>query len=308
MEYYFFSLVSVLVDPKSKSLLTGLQYGGIGVIMFYTTSALTKLSIVCFNARLTGLTSVAWTWVHRVFFGIIVCYWIIAFFYQVFLCSPPLSNKSLIYQGKHGPSKCSKTGEPLGITTSVMHMAFDWVLLAVPIYLVLRLQMPWTKKLQCVIPLALGALSSAGASVRTYDGLHPAKDPTRMNHSLPILAFTLISPADHLISQTGWNVCDFLLAVSVTSLPAVKKAWVDLTFSFSNRYFFTINDESPRMSPPRSDDGEAQSDRASTRVRVSRDLDIESIATQQVTDSGSTRHMYLTEWKLPDQDQFEMRH
>ncbi|KAL9610626.1 MAG: hypothetical protein Q9167_004668 [Letrouitia subvulpina] len=184
-------------------------------------------------------------------------------------------------------SACSWFGMVLGITTSVMHMAFDWVLLAVPIYLVLKLQMPWTKKLQCVIPLSLGALSSAGACVRTYDGLHPAKDPTH-----------------HLIYQTGWNVCDFLLAVTVTSLPACKKVLVDLTSTFSNRYFFTINGsrKSPslRFSPPRSDDG-------SERQRhASRDFDVESMVTNQMVDDRSTRALYLKDWRMPSEGEVQI--
>lgn len=257
------------------------------MVLFYTTSALTKLSIICFNARLTGMTSVFWTWTHRAFFVVIVCYWLITFFYQLLLCSPPFSNKSLIWQGQHGPSKCRKGAEPLGITTSVMHMAFDWVLLAVPIYLVLKLQMSWTKKLQCVIPLSLGALSSAGACVRTYDGLHPAKDPTH-----------------HLIYQTGWNVCDFLLAVTVTSLPACKKVLADLTSNFSNRYFFTINGSqgspSPRSSPPSSDD------RSERQRRVSQNFDVESMATNQMVDDRSTRALYLKDWRTPGEGEVQL--
>ena len=72
-----------------------LRYGSINEIVFFITVGITKLSIICFNWRLTGETSKAWQWTHRVFFVIISAYLLVAIFATTFQCNPPEAARNL---------------------------------------------------------------------------------------------------------------------------------------------------------------------------------------------------------------------
>ncbi|KAL8967285.1 MAG: hypothetical protein Q9183_002994 [Haloplaca sp. 2 TL-2023] len=189
MEYYWFA-----------------RLGRLGSIMLYVASAFAKFSIIFFNVRLTGLTSVTWTWVHRVFFLIILAYSLLALFFINLSCQPYKATTSLIEAGKALPDyKCNGNSLPVALALQFLHSILDWMLLAVPIIVLIRLKMSWQRKVQCIIPLSIGALSAIGASKRTYDAYHPPKDPTF-----------------HFAGQLPWSIVDLVCAVCVTSLPAIN--------------------------------------------------------------------------------------
>lgn len=158
--------------------------------MLYVASSFAKFSIIFFNIRLTGLTSVIWTWVHRIFFLIVLAYSLLALFFTTMACQPYKAGPSLIEAGKAVPDyKCNANALPVALALQFLHSILDWMLLAVPIIVLIRLKMSWQRKVQCIIPLSIGALSAIGASKRTYDAYHPPKDPTCKIRSILPLPF-----------------------------------------------------------------------------------------------------------------------
>ena len=155
-----------------------LRYGSIDEILFFITVGITKLSIICFNWRLTGETSKAWQWTHRVFFGVISAYLLVAIFATTFRCNPPEAARNLIVYGQNaGHVKCLSLNA-LGLTLSGLHIAFDWILLSIPMTFVFRLSIPRARKLRAAIPLSVGVMSCVGSIVRLYKQLHPPEDMT----------------------------------------------------------------------------------------------------------------------------------
>ncbi|KAI9808699.1 MAG: hypothetical protein M1825_003851 [Sarcosagium campestre] len=183
------------------------RYGYIDLIVFFVTVSLTKLSIICFNWRLTGITSRTWRNVHRVFFVCVACYFLIALFWSVFRCNPPTAATSLITMGKEADRvKCLSTNV-MGTTLTSLHVAFDWALLIIPIVVLIRLQTSLKTKLRCIIPLSIGGLSCVGAVMRMHYQLYPRPDTTwTFRH------------------QLAWTTVDLTCAVTVTSLPAINSA------------------------------------------------------------------------------------
>ncbi|KAL9097637.1 MAG: hypothetical protein Q9163_006334, partial [Psora crenata] len=123
------------------------RYGYIDLVVFYITVSFTKLSIVCFNWRLTGESSIRWKWVHRVFFVLITCYFIAAVLWASFRCNPPAVPFSLIVAGKNAETLHCFSTDIMGTTLSALHIAFDWMLLSVPIIILCRLKMARARKL-----------------------------------------------------------------------------------------------------------------------------------------------------------------
>ena len=155
-----------------------LRYGSINEIVFFITVGITKLSIICFNWRLTGETSKAWQWTHGVFFVIISAYLLVAIFATTFQCNPPEAARNLIVYGQNaGHVKCLSVNT-LGVTLSALHIAFDWMLLSIPMMFILRLSIPRARKLRAAIPLSVGVMSCVGSIVRLYKQLHPPEDLT----------------------------------------------------------------------------------------------------------------------------------
>ena len=155
-----------------------LRYGSIDEILFFITVGITKLSIVCFNWRLTGETSKAWQRTHKVFFVVISTYLLIAVFVPTFQCNPPEAARNLIVYGQNaGHVKCLSVNA-LGVTLSALHIAFDWMLLSIPMTFVFQLSIPPARKLRAAIPLSVGVMSCVGSVMRLYYQLHPPPDLT----------------------------------------------------------------------------------------------------------------------------------
>lgn len=155
-----------------------LRYGSIDEIVFFVTVGFTKLSIVCFNWRLTGETSKAWQRTHKVFFGVISSYLLIAVFVATFQCNPPEAARNLIVYGQNaGHVKCL-SANTIGLTLSALHIAFDWMLLSIPMTFVFQLNIPLARKLRAAIPLSVGIMSCVASVTRLYKQLHPPPDLT----------------------------------------------------------------------------------------------------------------------------------
>ena len=155
-----------------------LRYGSIDEIIFFITVSITKLSIICFNWRLTGETSKAWQWTHRIFFAVISTYLLIAIFATTFQCNPPEAARNLIVYGQNADHVKCLSVNTLGVILSALHIAFDWILLSIPMTFVFQLSIPHARKLRAAIPLSVGLMSCVGSVLRLYKQLHPPEDLT----------------------------------------------------------------------------------------------------------------------------------
>ena len=162
----------------------------------------TKLAIVCFNARLTGLTSVAWRWIHRAMFALSLIFLVFWTIMQTIKTLPVGAGYSYIIGGRTpGHLLPGVKAFPLTLGFTLHHVLLDWILLSIPTFVIFRLQMSMTKKLRCVVPLLIGLLSCVGASYCAYFLFHAkTKDPSCESQSLV--------PATHKISR-GFNQSPF---------------------------------------------------------------------------------------------------
>ncbi|KAL8994431.1 MAG: hypothetical protein Q9169_005601 [Polycauliona sp. 2 TL-2023] len=186
-------------------------------MVHYTTSSLTKFSIIFFNARLTGSTSRRWSWIHRTCFIVVLAWLLTALFATYMACKPYGSVMDLIALGKSVPhASCNGNNAGIGLFLQIFHALSDWILLAVPIFILVRLKMSWRRKAQCIIPLTIGTLSAVGASKRVYDSYHPPSDETY-----------------YFASQLPWTLVDVVCGICVTSLPAIN----NLILNYLPRHF-----------------------------------------------------------------------
>ena len=135
--------------------------------MNFAVVVLTKLSIICFNARLTGLISTFWRWTHRIMFVAVSIWGVFLIPWYTCLTSPVPARYSFIYAGQHKWHYVHGAGGPQVAYVSI-HITLDWILLAIPVYLVLKLQMPIAKKLRAIIPISVGCLSAIGAAYNCH--------------------------------------------------------------------------------------------------------------------------------------------
>lgn len=153
-----------------------IRFGSIDLSVFFVTVSFAKLSIVCFNWRLTGYTSRAWQWTHKIFFVSVICYLVIAIFWSSFRCNPSPAAQDIIVAGQNANTLKCLSLNTMTVTLSALHIAFDWILLSFPVVIVLRANIPWTRRLRCIIPLCVGLLSCIGSIMRLRYQLHPLPD------------------------------------------------------------------------------------------------------------------------------------
>ena len=178
---------------------------GVSYWLIFFVIVPTKLSIICFNARLTGLTSLIWRWVHRISFILICAYGLFYIPWYAFTWNPTAAFYSYVALAKaqnprprHAVLASSRT------TYLVIHIASDWLLLSIPIYLVTKLHMPLGKKLRCIIPISVGCLSAIGAILANYYRGHRSDDPS-FNRDRAV----------------NFRHLDLVCAIIATSLPSV---------------------------------------------------------------------------------------
>ncbi|KAL8752697.1 MAG: hypothetical protein Q9199_005552 [Rusavskia elegans] len=64
-------------------------------------------------------------------------------------CKPYAAVANYIAAGKAGPHlKCNSNNPGIGLALQIMHALLDWILLAVPIIILVRLKMAWQRKVQ----------------------------------------------------------------------------------------------------------------------------------------------------------------
>lgn len=141
------------------------------------------------------------------------------------LTSPVPARYSFIYAGQHKWHYVHGAGGPQVAYVSI-HITLDWILLAIPVYLVLKLQMPIAKKLRAIIPISVGCLSAIGAAYNCHLKSLTFKDQNCKYHfsfffqRRPCLT-NFISRLDAQDQFVSWRFLDLVCAVIATSLPAV---------------------------------------------------------------------------------------
>lgn len=167
-EYYYFKLVRECLSRLGhlREIDRFHQLGTIARMFFFLAVGVVKMSITCFNMRITGLTSKRWMIAHRVFFAALLMYTLAIFFYSIFQCQPPLATYDAIAAGKLAdPPKCRSTSE-VGTVLSIIHVIMDFCLLTVPIIVLWKIQMHWTTKLRLYFVFSIGATSCIGSVLR----------------------------------------------------------------------------------------------------------------------------------------------
>ena len=107
-----------------------------------------------------------WNWIHRFLFvcaTIYVTFWPL---YTIFGSRPVGAQYSYRIAG-NDPNFHWITGfrsRKKLLAATIIHITFDWILLCTPILIIVRLHMSIKKKLRCIVPLSVGALSCIGAS------------------------------------------------------------------------------------------------------------------------------------------------
>lgn len=167
-----------------------LRLRSIDLTVFFVTVSFTQLSIVCFNQRLTGTISNAWKWTHRLLLVAISIYLLVSLLWSVFLCSPPAAGYSLIIYGENADRVKCLSAKTMTITLSGFHVAFNFILLSIPIIVLPQMTIPNARKLFYIIPMSVGAIACIASIMRLYNGLHLPEDITcKLNRGLLVFAF-----------------------------------------------------------------------------------------------------------------------
>lgn len=156
----------------------------LGPIIFLTAVGVIKMSITCFNMRITGLTSKRWMIAHRTFLSVLVIWTIIAVCTILFNCNPPRAGFDTLAAGKlPDPPKCGSLRRlvELELTHNVIHIIMDFCLLSVPIIVIWKVQMHWTTKLRLFFVFSVGAISCIASVMRVLVETRELHDPTCMS-------------------------------------------------------------------------------------------------------------------------------
>ena len=243
-----------IYDCTYENLYWFWRIANVDLIVFFVAVSFAKLSIICFNWRLTGETSKVWQWVHKVFFFVVSSYLLVCIFWANFRCNPPAASESLIIAGQHADTMSCLSLNVMGLVLSSLHIGFDWILLSIPVVLLIRTRMSLAKKLRCIIPLSIGALSCVGSVMRLYYQLKPMPDLT---WAFPV--------------QLHWTVLDLVCATIVTSLPALNSVLTRHLPSALQKYWGKSQEDTDEFGHHRSgpDDPSRESAMPSTRSRSS---------------------------------------
>ena len=181
------------------------KLGHVDILIFITYSCLTKISIAFFNWRLTGVSSTKWRRVHIACLTLSICYGVESLLVYLFQCRPVSASFSLIMAGRPGADyRCHINTLSFGYSLQSLHIIIDWILLAIPVIIIWRLQIPVLRKVQATVPLSFGLLSCVATVLRFWCELHYADD----------------DPLYNFIHQSDWSIIDVVVTICVTSLPS----------------------------------------------------------------------------------------
>ncbi|KAL8684196.1 MAG: hypothetical protein Q9224_006528 [Gallowayella concinna] len=157
--------------------------------------------------RLTGLSSRKWMYAHWTFVGILVVYILCTIFLSTFQCSPPKGAWNTIATGHLEKAPTCIPDADLSLPLSIIHIILDFCLLAVPIIVLWKIQLPWNTKIRLYILFSAGALTCFAAVMRRVSQAKLKSDPTY-----------------NVTSLTYWTEVDITLSVIVASMPVLGTA------------------------------------------------------------------------------------
>jgi hypothetical protein len=144
--------------------------------VFYVYVGVIKMSIACFNIRLTTISSKFWRIVNYTFLGICVAYTIAALFLNVFKCNPQYASFNLVAIADSGKVP---TCLPVNDMNSILriNLGLDFVALAIPVIVLWKVQMSWKKKARLFALLSIGLIACIASVMTLVSQFTLAKDP-----------------------------------------------------------------------------------------------------------------------------------
>lgn len=157
------------------------QLANIAQIDFFVCVGVVKMSMTIFNLRLTSMSSTLWKIANWTFFALCAAYTPIAFFLNIFQCSPAGASFDLFIVARAGVvPKCTSVSD-MNTILRVINIVLDYCLLLVPILVIWRIQMSWCKKIRLFAAFGVGALACIG-SVMTLVSKFKLKDDGLCEH------------------------------------------------------------------------------------------------------------------------------
>ena len=179
--------------------------GYVNEVLFFAGVNLMKISMVLFNRRVTGLTSKLWRVFHNCFLVLLVVWFFVSMFIAIFQCNPAVTTFTYTRQARHPDYNCMNMHD-IEIWFSIVNAVTDGILFCVPIFVILRVRMPWGRKLRLVMVFGLGAVCVSASIVRTT---------LTKNGSATDYTWSAVQ-------TLGWTVVDITFSAAVVSLPALN--------------------------------------------------------------------------------------
>lgn len=149
-----------------KGLIKIHQLGSVDKMVFILAVGIIKMSITCFNMRITGLTSKGWMIAHRTFLALLIVFTLISLITNLLQCHPFSAGFDLIAAGKlPDPAQCFPI-QQIMIAFNVIHIGMDFCLLTVPIIVVWKVKMNLKTKIRLFFVFSIGAVACIGSIMR----------------------------------------------------------------------------------------------------------------------------------------------
>lgn len=162
------------------------------------------MSITAFNLRLTSMTSNKWRTSNWVFFSICGAYTVIAFFLNIFQCSPAGASFDLLLVAERGSvPKCEGVAK-MGTILRTINFVLDWCLVLIPFAVLWKVQMSPAKKARLLGAMTVGSLACV-ASVMTLVAKERLKVDVLWNYT----------------GILGWTVAELTVGAVAASLPTL---------------------------------------------------------------------------------------
>lgn len=183
------------------------------------------MSITAFNIRLTSMSSKTWKIVNWCFFALCGAYTVAAFFLNIFQCDPPGASFDLFIVARSGkPPVCAGVSD-MSVRLRLVNIVLDYCLLSVPVAVIWKVQMSWSKKLRLFAALGVGSLACIG-SVMTLVSKFQLKSDALV--SCPSSSGPSVGGVDLLLMSAfkwnytgilGWSCVELTVGVVAASLP-----------------------------------------------------------------------------------------
>ena len=152
---------------------------------------------------------------HYVFLGLVVSFMITALFSELFQCTGPVDLKfSPLAKGRYPTNNTCLNGNKLGYGLAIIHSAFDFALLAVPLIVLYRMKLSTGTKIRLGFLFSIGSLSCVGSVMRQVVQARTYND----------FDFVWTFQEEHT-----WIIVDIFFGIVAASLPVlnalVPKGW-----------------------------------------------------------------------------------